>query len=124
MKKVSIAALILPVLAFTCNKESRTGFLEGKVLRTSCASFVVQVTNNDAVGQDGWKDMTKNNASYDNVFAASNKCKIPSNIKAGDAIRFKIDKPAPNDCIVCMLFDGPPETKYDMKEVTIIGGKD
>lgn len=123
MKKTLIVALLSPVFAFTCNKDNKSQLLEGKVLRISCASFVVQITNNDAAGQDGWKDMTNNNAVYDNVFAANNKCSIPSNIKAGDVIRFKIEKPKPNDCVVCMLFDGPPETKYDMTDVTLVAGK-
>jgi hypothetical protein len=123
MKKILIAALVIPALAFTCKKQGSTGWLEGKVLRVSCASTVVQVLNNDAIGQDGWKDMTNNNATYDNVFTANNKCSIPSAIKAGTTIRFKIDKPAPNECVVCMMYDGPPEIAYDMKEVTVTDAK-
>ena len=123
MKKAWIAVLLLPAFAFTCNKQNAMEWLEGKVVRTSCASFVVQVTNNDAIGQDGWKDMTNNNAAYDNVFNASNKCSIPSTIKAGDHIRFKIEKPVPGDCVICMMYDGPPEAKYDIKEVTVVDAK-
>jgi hypothetical protein len=121
MKKILIAALVIPALAFTCKKQGSTGWLEGKVLRVSCASFVVQVLNNDAIGQDGWKDMTNNNATYDNVFNVNNTCTIPSGIKAGNTIRFKIDSPKPNECVRCMMYDGPPEVAYDVKEITVTG---
>ena len=123
MKKGWVIALVLPAFAFTCNKQNGMQWLEGKVLRTSCASFVVQVTSNNDIGEDGWKDMTNNNATYDNVFNAGNKCAIPSNIKAGDAIKFKVDKPAPNNCVVCMMFDGPPKVQYDIKDITVVEAK-
>src|SRR5438128_6717420 len=108
MKKVFIAMLVLPFLAFKCDKAAKNTWLQGKVVRISCASFIVQVLNNDAVGEDGWKDMTNNDAKYDNVFTANNKCAIPDDIKAGAIIRFKLDQPTKNDCVLCMLYDGPP----------------
>ena len=123
MKKILLASLLLPFFAFKCDKSAQNTFLEGKVVRISCASFIVQVLNNDAVGEDGWKDMMNNNAVYDNVFTANNKCTIPSEIKAGNTIRFKLDKPTKNDCVICMMYDGPPKTKYDIKEVSLVEGK-
>jgi hypothetical protein len=123
MKKILVASLLLPFLAFKCDKSVQDTFLEGKVVRISCASFIVQVLNNDAVGEDGWKDMMNNNAVYDNVFTANNKCAIPNEIKAGNIIRFKLDKPTQNDCVICMMYDGPPQTKYDIKEVSLVQGK-
>jgi len=124
MKKLFFVLMVLPVFAFKCSKPSaKDGYLEGKVLRISCASFVVQVLNNDTVGEDGWKDMMNNNAVYNNVFAASNTCKIGGNIKAGNTIRFKVDKPTQNDCVVCMMYDGPPNVKYDIKDISLVEGK-
>jgi hypothetical protein len=125
MRKLMILSLFLPVLAFTCKQKAggETEWLEGKVIRTSCASFVVQVTNNDAIGTDGWKDMSNNDVSFDNVFNANNKCEIPNTIKAGDNIKFKVTAPTKNDCIICMMFDGPPESKYDIKDVSVVDGK-
>ena len=123
MIRILFAALVMPALTSTCKKQNNTEWLEGKVVRTSCASTVIQVLNNNALGQDGWKDMSNNNVTYDNVFTANNKCSIPWGVKAGNTIRFKIDKPWPNDCIVCMMYDGPPEVKYDIKEITVISAK-
>jgi hypothetical protein len=124
MKKVFISIILLPFLAFTCDSvEKQTDWLQGKVVRVSCASFIVQVLNNDTIGEDGWKDMMNNNAAYDNVFNAGNKCAIPEAIKAGSTIRFKIAPPAKNDCVTCMMFDGPPQAKYDIKEVTLVDNK-
>ena len=123
MKKILIPMFLLAVLAYRCgsSKSAQTDMLEGKVVRVSCASFVVQVTNNDTIGEDGWKDMMNNDKAYDNVFAAGNKCKVPAEIKAGSTIRFKVADAAQNDCISCMMFDGPPKAKYDITEVTMVG---
>lgn len=123
MKKILIPMLLLSAMAYRCgsSKSAKTDMLEGKVVRVSCASFVVQVTNNDTIGEDGWKDMMNNDKTYDNVFAAGNKCKVPGEIKAGSTIRFKVNEPAQNDCIQCMMFDGPPKAKYDITDVTVVG---
>jgi hypothetical protein len=119
--KLLFILLALPVMASKCSKsKEKNTQLEGKVVRISCASFVVQVLNDDKIGEDGWKDMMNNNAQYDNVFAANNACKIPAGIKAGATIRFKINSPAQNDCVMCMMFDGPPAAKYDITEVSVV----
>jgi hypothetical protein len=125
MKRLLIITLIVPVVAFTCKQKAAgpTDWLEGKVVRTSCASFIIQVMNNDAIGTDGWKDMSNNNVSYNNVFNANNKCEIPNSIKAGDTVKFKITAATKSDCIVCMMYDGPPEAKYDVKEISVVDGK-
>lgn len=123
MKKILIAALVIPVFAFTCRKQNSTEWLEGKVVRVTCASMVVQVLNNDSVGQDGWKDIRDNNVQYDNVFTVNNSCSVSSVAKDGATIRFKIDSPKPNECVRCMMYDGPPEVAYDMKEITVTGAK-
>jgi len=126
MKKLLIAAIVLPVMAYKCGKTEKSdkeGWLQGKVVRTSCASFVVQVLNNDTVGEDGWKDMMNKNVVYNHVFTANNQCKISATIKSGSNIQFKIAPPVQNDCVTCMMFDGPPQTKYDITDVTVIDGK-
>lgn len=121
--KLLFIMLALPVMASKCSKskDNQDTELQGKVVRVSCASFVVQVLNDDKIGEDGWKDMMNNDAKYDNVFAANNACKIPAGIKAGATIRFKISKPTQNDCVMCMMFDGPPTVKYDITDVTVEG---
>lgn len=126
MKKWLLVAIVLPVMAYKCGRTEQAdkeGWIRGKVVRTSCASFVVQVLNNDTIGEDGWKDMMNNNAVYNNVFTVNNQCKIPATIKSGSNIQFKMAAPAQNDCVTCMMFDGPPQTKYDIKEVTVVDGK-
>jgi hypothetical protein len=127
MKKYLFVALTLPIVVFACSRKvtggEKPGYVEGKVLRTSCASMVIQVTNNDSLGEDGWKDMTQNNASVDNVFAVNNKCKVSSDVKAGATLRFKISTAEQNDCVVCMMYDGPPKTQYDLKDITVVTNK-
>jgi hypothetical protein len=119
--KLLFIVLALPVMASKCGKEKeKDTYLQGKVVRVSCASFVVQVLNDDTVGEDGWKDMTNNNAQYDNVFTANNACKIPAGIKAGATIRFKKSNPTQNDCVMCMMYDGPPAAKFDLTDVSVV----
>ena len=119
--KLLFILLALPVMANKCGKhEEKVTYLQGKVVRISCASFVVQVLNDDTVGEDGWKDMANNNAQYDNVFAANNACKIPAGIKAGATIRFKTSKPTQNDCVQCMMYDAPPSAKFDITDISVV----
>ena len=119
--KLLFILLALPVMANKCGKQKEQDtHLQGKVVRISCASFVVQVLNDDTVGEDGWKDMANNNAQYDNVFAANNACKIPAGIKAGATIRFKTSNPTQNDCVKCMMYDAPPAAKFDITDVSIV----
>jgi hypothetical protein len=112
MKKVLLLMIIAPMFAFHCKKEGYE--LEGKIVRISCASFVVQVLNDKSIGEDGWKDMFDNDKEYNDVITASNKCKIPSDIKPGETIRFKIKSPSKNDCMLCTLYDAPPKVMYEI----------
>ena len=119
MKKLFLIAALVPLFAFQCKKNNNPQCLKGKVIRITCASYVIQVLNNDSIGDDGWKDsMQGEQNTYDNVFNVSNKCKIPATYKVGDIIYFQIDKPEPSDCIVCMMYDAPPKTQYQVRNVT------
>jgi len=121
MKKMLIALIGFTALASQCGvakKQSSSGCVEGKILRISCASYVVQALNNDTLGQDGWKNLSDTTKTYDNVFDVSNKCKLPDGLKAGDVIYFTAEPTQPSDCISCMMFDAPPTVKYDLKNVT------
>jgi len=125
MKKILAASLLLPFLAFKCKKSGQDTFLEGRVVRITCADFVVQVLNNDNIGDDSWNDVTiNNNIAIDNVFVVSNACTLSSDIKkVGNIVRFKIDQSGKNNCVVCMIYDAPPKTAYDIKEVSLVQGK-
>ena len=122
MKYIFVAVLVIPFLAFQCNKDrnDHKDWLEGKVVRISCASYVVQVLNNDAIGEDGWKDMFDNNKEYDNAINASNKCEIPESITAGTVIRFKIEGPYNKPCAACFMYDAPPNVAYDITNVSVV----
>ena len=106
--------LAIPFFAFKCDKNKANGeCLEGKVIRITCASTVIQITNKTDIGTDNWKDgMNGANQTYDNVFSVTNKCQLPSTLKVGDAINFKIEKAKPTDCIVCMMYDAPPDAQF------------
>ena len=119
MKKLLLLVAIVPFFAFQCARNSGNKCLAGKVIRITCASYVIQVLNDDSIGDDQWKNsMQGEQDTFDNVFNASNKCNIPSSYKAGDTLYFKIDKPQPSDCVVCMMYDAPPKAQFDVKNVS------
>lgn len=119
MKKLLLVLALLPFFAFQCRKEPLGKCLQGKVIRISCASYVIQVLNNDSIGEDHWKDvMDGEQKIYDNVFTLSGKCKISPSYKAGDIIYFTIEKPQADDCIICTMYDAPPQTKFQVKNIS------
>ena len=119
MKTIYLKSLLLfvslPFLYAKCDKKLIEDCLRGKVIRITCATTVVQVTGRNDIGSDGWKNGMNNDAqTYDNVFSVANKCSLPADLKAGDEFTFKIEKPKPTDCVVCMMYDAPPEAKFDV----------
>jgi hypothetical protein len=119
MKKIIFALALVPFFAFQCKKDNLNKCLKGKVIRITCASYVIQVLNDNSIGEDQWKDsFAQEEKVYDNVFTASNKCKIPLSYKAGDIIFFNLDKPNPDDCVICTMYDAPPQVKFQIKNIS------
>lgn len=120
MKKVLLAILLLPFFAFECKKETTDDFLKGKVVaHLPCSGIVVQFLNNDAMGENDWKDVI-NNTVYDHVFLVGNQCLLSVTLKDGDLIRFKIDNnPPPGHCAVCQIADYPPTVGYVIKDISV-----
>jgi len=116
--KYGILFLLVTILSSSsCEKKNKNYYcLQGKVVRVTCASTVIQVLNDNSIGTDGWKDMFSNQ-SYDNVFSVSNKCKLPDTLQAGDTIWFATDTSRQNDCVVCAMFDDPPAATLMVKTV-------
>jgi hypothetical protein len=119
MKKAFLVLFFLPFFAFRCEKDTGIHCYKGKVIRVSCASYVIQVLNND-FGEDQWKDSTANSQTvYDNVFNVSNKCAIPDSYKTGDVFYFDIENPNHRDnCVVCMMYDAPPKMTLRIKNIS------
>ena len=75
MQKILIVLFALPFLAATCDKKPSNACLQGKVIRISCASFVVQVLSDAKIGEDGWKNMMDSTgATYNKVISVGNSC--------------------------------------------------
>jgi len=120
--KLLFILMALPVLASTCKKNRDTAkddYLRGKVIRNSCADLVIQVLNDDTVGEDGWKDVTNKNTVYDNVFSATNSCKLGDAAKVGNILKFKIAQPGASGCMFCQLYDAAPKAQFDMLDVSV-----
>jgi hypothetical protein len=121
MKNVVAALLIIPFIASCEKKCHNDGYLTGKVVRISCASYVIQVLDNNNIGQDNWKDMFDNNKEYDNAINASNKCEIPDFIQKDNIVSFRISySQAPNDCVICTLYDSPPNVYVKVEDIHIL----
>ena len=120
MKKFLFILLAIPLFSAKCTKNNPSdNCLKARVVRITCASFVVQVLNNDSIGEDNWRDSHSSNPqTYDNVFAVANTCKVPPSYKTGDVIYFNIESPKQNDCIVCAMWDAPPKVLYDIKNIS------
>lgn len=122
MKKMYLPVVSIAILAAYCGvakkQPATVSCVQGKVVRISCASYVVQALNRDTVGMDGWKTGPDTSVVYDNVFDVANKCKLPAGIKTGDTIYFNMKPVTPSDCVSCMMFDAPPTVKYDIVDVT------
>ena len=119
MKKLFVIAALLPFFSFQCKKDHNQKCLKGRVVRITCASYIIQILNNDSIGEDEWKNsMQGEQTSYNNVFSVSNKCNIPVSYKTGDIIYFDLDKPAPSDCVVCMMYDAPPKAQFQIKNIS------
>jgi hypothetical protein len=120
--KLIFILMALPVLASTCKKDrdknEGTGKLKGKVISSAmCAGPIVQVLNDDSIGEDGWKDKKNNNAQYDNVFIVNNLCKVSLPAKGG-IFYFKIDNATTSECMRCMAYDGEPMKGYNITDVS------
>ena len=103
---------ILPIASLQCDKKKTQGqCLQGKIVRITCATTVIQVLNVDTLGEDNWKDGSEEGNTFNNVFSVANKCDIPASMKTGDVLTFEIGEPIKQDCIVCMMYDSPPKVK-------------
>lgn len=115
-KKYLLVLFVLPFFAFNCSKK-KIKCIKAKVIRVSCASFVVQVLNKDSVGSYGRKDVGGHGV-YNNVLNIKNSCEI-GKWSRGEEMYFTIqDTLKPNDCITCMMFDAPPAKSYMVENVT------
>jgi hypothetical protein len=115
--KLMMLSIVFSMVAFACQKHTNTKCLKVKVIRGTCAGIVVQVLNDDSIGEDGWVDMFNPGARYDNVFSASNACKVPSEFKVGDEFYITIAKPAATDCVHCAMYDAPPQVAYEVRNM-------
>jgi len=114
--KSFLAVLAFSTIYLSCDKPAAT-CLKARILRVSCASFVVQVLNKDSIGEYGWRDIG-GHAVYNNVFNISNSCKL-GKLQKGEEFYFELEDSAKqSDCIKCMMFDAPPQKTYLVKNVS------
>lgn len=122
MKQTMLAVIGMALVFVQCGvnkKQPAQSCVQGKIIRISCASYVVQALNVDSIGEKGWKNQLDSTAqTFDHVFDVANKCKLPADLKAGDTIYFTVHPTQPSDCVSCMMFDAPPAVKYDLQNVS------
>ena len=129
-----IALQIILIVVIGCNEKTiiedprKAGLklvniscVKGEVIRATCNEHIIQVLNNDNLGEDGWSDGSGN--IYDNVFDVYNLCDIPgfgnqTVFHPGDTVYFSLsDVEINNNCMICLMapqYPGP-STKYIIK---------
>lgn len=116
MKRNILPILVLFTAGLNCHPKS-SACLRAKVIRISCASFVVQVLNKDSVGSYGWRDIG-GHGIYNNVFRVSNPCNIGPWAR-GEEFSFTInDSLKQKECATCRMYDAPPEKSYLITNVS------
>ena len=117
MKNFLFVLLSVSMYGFVCNPPAVSNCLKGKIIRISCASYVVQVLNKQHVGDYGWKDQ-QGGKTYDNVINIDNACQVGQS-QQGDEIFFTIkNDSATNDCVKCMMYDAPPKKSLQVENVS------
>lgn len=119
MLKHILLIVLVSILASQCKKGANNNCLKVKIIRVTCASTVVQVLNNNAIGEDGWTDSFSGTpVTYDNVFTINNACDIPSGYQEGDVVFVTIKAPQSSNCAQCKMADWPPDTEYDVLTIS------
>lgn len=109
---------VLPLASLQCNKKKApVNCLQGKIVRITCATTIIQVLNVDTMGEDNWNDGSTEGNTFNNVFSVANKCDIPATIKTGDVLTFELGESAKQDCIVCMMYDNPPKVSLGIVNI-------
>lgn len=127
MLKILLTLVAISFIATNCSdkkiltQEDPKGkeCLKGKVIRIFCAGIVVQVLNDDSIGEDGWKNTVIGDTNvYDNTINVGNTCKFPSDTKNGDIFYFTITKSVSVECDVCKPLVSTPKVKYDLLNIS------
>ena len=117
MKNYLIGFLFISMCGFVCKSPAVSNCLKGKVVRITCASYVVQVINKQHVGDYGWRD-EQGGKTYDNVINIGNPCEI-GQWQQGDEIFFSIKtNNTKHECVMCMMYDAPPKTSLQVENVS------
>ncbi len=102
----------------TCKQNSGEKLISGKIIYQSCATTAVEITDPDFynLAQDDWQQDPAKPMMH-HVFSVSNPCQLPK-LGTGEIFKFKIlDGEGKNDCIICMMYDNPPQKKHFIKVI-------
>jgi hypothetical protein len=110
-----ICCIVTFLSSSTCNKAANNSDIRGKIVYRSCATVAVQVLDEAhfSLAQSSW-EQDPSKPAFKNVFAVANPCDLPQ-IDTGKVFSFKLIKNGKNDCIVCAMWDNPPQVKHQIK---------
>ncbi len=116
----SIPLLIsLFLLLKSCSSTENQSLVKGKLIYKSCATIAVQVLDSSYFyfGQPEWEAGMGSGKKYKHVFAVANNCAFPQEIAIGQEFSFAVlkDDPANKECMVCEMYDYPPQVKQFIK---------
>ena len=105
-------------LLSSCKKGNEHPAVKGKLVYRSCATIVVQVldSNHHYLAQESWQQESSKPV-FKHVFAVANQCSFPGSIGIGQEFTFRVvnSDPKNKDCVLCALFDNPPQKAHLIK---------
>lgn len=102
-----------------CSSIQNQSLIKGKLVYRSCATIAVQVLDSSYfhLGQPEWEAGKGTGKTYTHVFAVANNCAFPEGMAIGQEFSFVVlkDDPANKECMVCEIYDYPPQVKRFIK---------
>ncbi len=109
---VILAILLTAACTHPCKEVNANKRIKAKIVRITCASTVIQVLDSSYfyLGET-WTMKGEPDTTYQHIAKVLNKCDMPDNLKEEEEFYFRIipKSEANNNCIVCELYDFPPD---------------
>ncbi len=93
--------------------------IKAKVLRITCASTVIQILDSNYYHLGETWNVNGTSTTFEHAAVVKNKCELPASITEGTTFYFKQipEAEANKDCVVCMMYDFPPNKGVFLKVV-------
>ncbi|HNM31254.1 MAG TPA: hypothetical protein PKM51_00775 [Chitinophagales bacterium] len=121
MKWIGLLAISLTAACtHPCKEVNTNQRIKAKIVRITCASKVIQVLDSNYyyLGET-WTRKGEPDTTYLHVAKVLNTCDMPDTLKEENEFYFRIipENEANNNCVVCEMYDFPPNKGIYIKVV-------